>query len=46
MDRYIYFYHSFLTGGFLYVLYKQKQKEQKELENAEKEKSVIPNEDV
>lgn len=36
----------FLAGGFLYVLYKQKQKEQEELQNAEREKNIISSDNV
>lgn len=33
----------FLAGGFLYILYKKNQKEQDELEKAEREKQIISN---
>ncbi|GGD68605.1 hypothetical protein GCM10011514_35900 [Emticicia aquatilis] len=36
----------FLAGGFLYVLYKQKQKEREELKKAEREKQIDSNDNV
>lgn len=42
----IIFIMLFLSGGFLYVLNKQKQKEQEELKNIEKEKKIVSNNHV
>ncbi len=36
----------FLAGGFLYVLHKKNQKEQEELEKAERDKQIISNDNV